>query len=55
MFTEEEKEIIYCGLERIARESEDLEKQAEGLKQESQKILDLINKIYEKVEDLEEI
>lgn len=52
MFTEEEKETIFCGLERIARESADLEKQAQEMKEESQKILDLINKIYDKIEEI---
>lgn len=50
MFTEEEKEIIYCGLVSVAKQSEDLEKQAKEMKEESQRILELINKIYDKVE-----
>ena len=48
MFTEEEKEIIYCGLERIARESEET-------KDESERILKIINRICDKLNGIEEI
>ena len=48
MFTKEEIEILLCGIERIARESEET-------KDESERILKIINRICDKLNGIEEI
>ena len=55
MFTKEEIEILLCGIERIARESEEMELKAKETKEESERILKIINRICDKLNGIEEI